>query len=99
MDQQNNKPLFCVQGLSHSFGGLAAVSDFNLVIDAPAIWGIIGPNGAGKTTIFNLITGVYKPSGGSVKLSGNETRRPSLKLHNFKRVSPGRFKTYACSNR
>ena len=50
--------------LTHYFGGLCAVSDFNLDLAAGELVGIIGPNGAGKTTVFNLITGVYRPSAG-----------------------------------
>jgi branched-chain amino acid transport system ATP-binding protein len=66
-------PLLQIAGLSHSFGGLVAVSDFNLSIDPNVVWGIIGPNGAGKTTVFNLVTGVFKPDRGSVVLLGEET--------------------------
>ena len=63
------QPLLKVTDLSHSFGGLMAVSRFNISIDKNAVWGIIGPNGAGKTTVFNLITGVYKPDQGSIVLN------------------------------
>jgi branched-chain amino acid transport system ATP-binding protein len=63
-------PLFRITGLTHAFGGLMAVSDFNLAMQAGQIRGLIGPNGAGKTTVFNLITGVYKQDKGSVMLSG-----------------------------
>jgi branched-chain amino acid transport system ATP-binding protein len=59
-----------VTSLSHSFGGVKAVNNFNLSIDSSAIWGIIGPNGAGKTTVFNLITGVYKPDSGAIRHKG-----------------------------
>jgi len=59
-----------VKGMSHNFGGLQAVSDYNLTIDARQIVGLIGPNGAGKTTIFNLITGIYRPAQGEVLLEG-----------------------------
>jgi branched-chain amino acid transport system ATP-binding protein len=55
-----------VTNLSHSFGGLKALSGFNLSVDPETTWGLIGPNGAGKTTVFNLITGVYKPDSGEV---------------------------------
>lgn len=61
-----------VKNLSKRFGGLQAVSNFNLDLPAGALFGLIGPNGAGKTTVFNLITGVYTPSTGSVKLQGRE---------------------------
>jgi branched-chain amino acid transport system ATP-binding protein len=64
------RPLLEITGLSHSFGGLKAVSQFNLSVGKSDVWGIIGPNGAGKTTVFNLITGVYPPDAGKVLLSG-----------------------------
>ena len=51
-----------VKNLGISFGGLRAVNEFNLNIEKGALYGLIGPNGAGKTTVFNLLTGVYKPS-------------------------------------
>lgn len=59
-----------VQGLGISFGGLRAVDNFNVSIEKNELYGLIGPNGAGKTTIFNLLTGVYKPSSGSIELDG-----------------------------
>jgi branched-chain amino acid transport system ATP-binding protein len=52
----------------HFFGGLCAVADFHLELHAGELVGIIGPNGAGKTTVFNLITGVYRASEGSIRL-------------------------------
>ena len=54
------------------FGGLDAVKDFNLTIKKGELYGLIGPNGAGKTTIFNLLTGVYKPTSGKIYLDGQE---------------------------
>ena len=54
--------------LTRNFGGLAAVSDVNLVLNDNELVGLIGPNGAGKTTLFNLLTGVYEPSKGSIEL-------------------------------
>lgn len=56
----------------HLFGGLCAVADFNLDLHAGQLMGIIGPNGAGKTTIFNLITGVYQATEGSIRFKGTE---------------------------
>ena len=50
------------------FGGLAAVSDFNIEVNENEIVGLIGPNGAGKTTVFNLLTGVYVPTSGVITL-------------------------------
>jgi branched-chain amino acid transport system ATP-binding protein len=64
--------LLQIEHLTHYFGGLCAVSDFNLNLKPGELVGIIGPNGAGKTTIFNLITGVYKASQGSIKYNENE---------------------------
>lgn len=58
------------KNLGISFGGLKAVSDFNVSIEKNEIYGLIGPNGAGKTTIFNMLTGIYKPSSGEFFLNG-----------------------------
>ncbi len=63
-------PLLEVIGMSHYFGGLRAVSNYNLSLEPGQIAGLIGPNGAGKTTIFNLITGIYQPAEGEVRLNG-----------------------------
>ncbi len=59
-----------VKNLGISFGGLRAVDDFNVSIKKGQLYGLIGPNGAGKTTVFNLLTGVYKPNEGIIKLDG-----------------------------
>lgn len=61
-----------VKNLGISFGGLRAVDDFSVSIDKGQLYGLIGPNGAGKTTVFNLLTGVYKPTEGFVKLDGQD---------------------------
>jgi branched-chain amino acid transport system ATP-binding protein len=58
--------LLHTDNITMQFGGLKAVSDLNLEIDQGGIIGLIGPNGAGKTTVFNMITGVYTPTGGKV---------------------------------
>lgn len=65
-------PLLQIDHVTHYFGGLCAVNDFNLELEKGELVGIIGPNGAGKTTIFNLITGVYKATKGSIRLRGTE---------------------------
>ncbi len=65
-------PLIEISKLTHRFAGLCAVSDFNLIVETHELVGIIGPNGAGKTTVFNLITGVYRATEGSIKLNGRE---------------------------
>lgn len=55
-----------------SFGGLRAVDEFNLKIEKGELYGLIGPNGAGKTTIFNMLTGIYKPTDGKIMLDGED---------------------------
>ena len=61
-----------VKNLGISFGGLKAVDAFNITIEQGQLCGLIGPNGAGKTTIFNLLTGVYKPDEGIIRLDGED---------------------------
>ncbi len=63
-------PLLQVEKMTHYFGGLRAVHNYDLQIEPGQIRGLIGPNGAGKTTIFNLITGIYQPTEGTVRLEG-----------------------------
>ncbi len=63
---------FEVSGLTPYFGGLRAVADLNLKLSAGELVGLIGPNGAGKTTVFNLISGIYKPTSGRVMLDNLE---------------------------
>jgi branched-chain amino acid transport system ATP-binding protein len=73
--------LLHVDDMTHFFGGLRAVHNYNLAIEPGQIRGLIGPNGAGKTTIFNLITGRYKPTEGKVFLDSTEiTGLPSHKI-------------------
>ncbi|MBS7359062.1 MAG: ABC transporter ATP-binding protein [Oscillospiraceae bacterium] len=60
------------RNLGISFGGLKAVDDINLKIKKNQLYGLVGPNGAGKTTVFNLLTGVYKPTTGTFYLDGKE---------------------------
>lgn len=59
-----------VKNLGISFGGLRAVDGLSLQIEQGELYGLIGPNGAGKTTVFNMLTGVYKPTDGSILLDG-----------------------------
>ncbi len=68
-----------IQSVTQIFGGLCALSDFNLRFDGGELNGLIGPNGAGKTTVFNLVSGFYKPSQGNILFKGRDTRR--LKPH------------------
>jgi len=63
-------PLLQVKSMTHFFGGLRAVHNYNLAVEPGEVRGLIGPNGAGKTTIFNLITGIHRPTEGEVILDG-----------------------------
>ena len=63
--------LLSVKGLTKNFGGLCAVSNVSMEIGEGELIGLIGPNGAGKTTFFNLLTGVYEPSEGTIELNVN----------------------------
>lgn len=66
----SGEPLLSLSGVSKFFGGLAAVQDVDLQIWQREIISVIGPNGAGKTTVFNLITGIYHPTAGDIRLAG-----------------------------
>lgn len=66
--------LLRVEGLTKTFGGLTAVDGVAFDVQRGQIYSIIGPNGAGKTTVFNLITGIYKPSAGKILLEGRPSR-------------------------
>lgn len=71
-----------VTNLGISFGGLRAVDSLNLSIKKGQLYGLIGPNGAGKTTAFNLLTGVYKPTEGFIKLDGkNITGKSTIEIN------------------
>ena len=59
-----------LSGVTMKFGGLVAVNDLDLVVEAGRLYGLIGPNGAGKTTVFNVITGVYTPTSGAIRFDG-----------------------------
>ena len=73
--------------LGISFGGLQAAQNVNIRIQKNQIYGLIGPNGAGKTTIFNLLTGVYKPTAGTFYLDGQELKGLSQEKINHKGIA------------
>ena len=68
-----------IRNLTQRFGGLKAVSDFNITLGRNKMAGLIGPNGAGKTTVFNLVSGFYQPSEGEIFINGKPTA--GLKPH------------------
>ena len=78
------------RGLCKAFGGLKAVSEFNVELPPGRLHGLIGPNGAGKTTVFNLLTGVYAPDSGDVRLAG----RSLLGLKPNQRAAAGLARTF-----
>jgi branched-chain amino acid transport system ATP-binding protein len=67
-------PLLEVRNMTHFFGGLRAVHNYNLTFESGEIRGLIGPNGAGKTTIFNLLTGIYTPTEGEINFLGKNIK-------------------------
>jgi len=76
-----------VKNLGISFGGLKAAQDVNISIKKNQIYGLIGPNGAGKTTIFNMLTGVYKPTSGTFYLDGEELKGLTQETINHKGIA------------
>ena len=81
-------PVLDVRNLGIDFGGLTAVDSFNITIGPTEISGLIGPNGAGKTTIFNLLTGVYQPTRGSILINGIDTK--GMPTHKVNRLGIAR---------
>ncbi len=75
------------KNLGISFGGLKAVSELNLKVKKNELYGLVGPNGAGKTTVFNIITGVYKPTMGTFYLDGEELRGKKEEAINHKGIA------------
>ena len=80
--------LLSVTGLSKSFGGVHAIQDVNLEIRRGAVHSIIGPNGAGKTSLINMLSGVYRPDGGSIRFAGKELS--GQPVHRFAAAGIGR---------
>lgn len=81
-------PFLTVRNLSLSFGGLKALQDFHLSLPARGLHGLIGPNGAGKTTAFNVLTGIYQPDCGVIKLGDRVLH--GLKPYQVTRAGLGR---------
>ncbi len=81
-------PVLDVRNLGIDFGGLTAVDGFNISIGPTEISGLIGPNGAGKTTIFNLLTGVYQPTRGSVLINGIDIK--GMPIHKVNKLGIAR---------
>ena len=78
-DTMTTAPILEIRNLTQHFGGLTAISDFNIKLGNNQMAGLIGPNGAGKTTIFNLVSGFYQPSQGEIFINGKPTA--GLKPH------------------
>ena len=85
---KDKQPVLDVRNLGIDFGGLTAVDGFNITIGPTEISGLIGPNGAGKTTIFNLLTGVYQPTRGSVLINGIDIK--GMPTHKVNRLGIAR---------
>ena len=82
-----SKIVLKTENLGISFGGLKAVQDLNLEIKEKQLYGLVGPNGAGKTTVFNMITGVYKPTTGKFWLDGENLTGKSQETINHKGIA------------
>ena len=76
-----------IENLGISFGGLKAVDQLNMEIKEKQLYGLVGPNGAGKTTVFNMITGVYKPTTGKFFLCGEDLTGKSQETINHKGIA------------
>ena len=86
----NGKPLLKVEGLVKKFGGFRALNGVNIDVCEEQIVGLAGPNGSGKTTLINVISGVYKPDGGSIEFEGDSI----YKLASHKIVHRGINRTF-----
>jgi branched-chain amino acid transport system ATP-binding protein len=80
--------LLQVERLGIHFGGIAAVDDLTFAVPEGRIYSIIGPNGAGKTTLFNMISGIYRPGGGRIRLAGQDVT--GLEPHRLARLGLSR---------
>ena len=82
-----SKTVLKTENLGISFGGLKAAQNVNIKIKKNQIYGLIGPNGAGKTTVFNMLTGVYKPTTGTFYLNGEELKGKTQEQINRKGIA------------
>ena len=82
-----NEVILKMENLGISFGGLKAVQDVNIEIRKKQLYGLVGPNGAGKTTVFNMLTGVYRPTTGHFYLEGEELTGKSQETINHKGIA------------
>lgn len=87
-------PLLNVKNLTKNFGGLAAVSNVTMTFEQNELIGLIGPNGAGKTTLFNLLTGVYEPSEGTITLDNLGTEQELNGIKPYKVADLGLGRTF-----
>ncbi len=83
LSQDQSPVVLDVENISLTFGGLVAVDDLSLVLHEGELAGLIGPNGAGKTTVFNILSGIYRPQEGDVRVNGHSVlgMRPHEILH------------------
>jgi branched-chain amino acid transport system ATP-binding protein len=88
MNNGNGGSILQTDKATIKFGGLVAVNELNLDVSRGEIFGLIGPNGAGKTTIFNLLTGVYEPTSGDIRING--TRVNGLRPFQISRLGVSR---------
>ncbi|MDD2955449.1 MAG: ABC transporter ATP-binding protein [Oscillospiraceae bacterium] len=86
--------ILSVKKLTKSFGGLTAVSNVNMELQEGELVGLIGPNGAGKTTVFNLLTGVYEPTAGTVTLTRNGKGKEIQGMKPFNICKAGMSRTF-----
>ncbi|MBQ4602161.1 MAG: ABC transporter ATP-binding protein [Clostridia bacterium] len=82
-----SKTVLKIENLGITFGGLKAVQHLNLEVKEKQLYGLVGPNGAGKTTVFNMLTGVYKPTEGQFFLDGENLTGKSQELINHKGIA------------
>ena len=91
--------LLDVQDVTVRFGGIVALDGLSFSIDEGQICGLIGPNGAGKTTMFNVVSRIYEPTAGRVRVRRRATCSPSLPTASPSWASPARSRTSRCSRR